>query len=108
LVSLYDIENYKFFLRLLKKGQSWLPGMSAGEAGQRYGKGIRSRPGKSGQIVFGPYASLDPGKYRLTAQLKIERGLRGIIGMLRPQLKPPVLCEVVAGEHCLAQRHFPA
>ena len=108
LVSLYDIENYKFFLRLLKKGQSWLPAMSAGEAGQRYGKGIRSRPGKSGQIVFGPHVSLAPGKYRLTAQLKMERGLRGIIGALRPHFKTPVLCEVVAGERCLAQRHFPA
>jgi glycosyltransferase involved in cell wall biosynthesis len=108
LVSLYDIQNYRFFLQLQKRGEPWLPAMSVGPAGLRFRKGIRSRPGKCGHMVFGPYFSLPPGKYRLTAQLKIERGMQGILSLLRPHFKPSVRCEVVVGERCLVQRHLSA
>jgi hypothetical protein len=54
------------------KQQDLLPLFAIGDAGKRQDGGIIAVPGKAGHVVYGPYLSLDPGRYLLT--LAFETG----------------------------------
>jgi glycosyltransferase involved in cell wall biosynthesis len=43
----------------------WLPAMKIGGAGERSGAGVSAKPGDTGYLVYGPYASLHAGDYRV-------------------------------------------
>lgn len=81
----------------------WLPRMLVGPAGRRTGGGIAARPGEAGHLVYGPYARLGAGSYRVR--------LRWIAGPPPAHLRrdqPAATIEAVCGDGTayLAQRQL--
>jgi hypothetical protein len=83
----------------------WLPIVSVGSAGERGAAGISAKPDHSGHIIFGPYARLGPGSYRV--QLRCSSAQSSAVV---PGGRPAAVIEAVAhhGRHYLAQHELSA
>jgi hypothetical protein len=81
----------------------WLPVMTVGPAGERGRAGVCGTPGQTGHLVYGPYAKLGTGDYRLRVCWSTGRPLQTI-----PLGQPVATIEVVSGsgEIYLAQRQL--
>jgi hypothetical protein len=72
----------------------WLPVMQLGDAGELVDGVVRSRPGKQGHIVYGPYFQLTPGEYHIRVCMDIG------------QLSRPPSRQIARVEAVLAQRIY--
>ena len=109
LVSLYDIQNYRYFLSHIlgmEPELTWLSRMTVGQVGERHGNIIRAKRGRAGDFAFGPYLTLPVGSYRLSVELKARPGLGGRLRALRSWRKTEVTCEIVSGNFVLAKQSY--
>jgi hypothetical protein len=89
--------------------QNWLENSQVGVAGERVESGITSILGKRGHVVYGPYASLSKGCYRVEFELESESEvpLSGLDEVLSKADRGDalVLLDVVSlqGKHVFAQ-----
>jgi glycosyltransferase involved in cell wall biosynthesis len=109
LVSLYDIQNYRYFLSHIlgmEPELTWLSRMTVGPAGERQGDFIRVKRGRAADIAFGPYLSLPTGTYRLHVELKARSGLGERLRVLRSWRKTEITCEIISGSFVLARQSY--
>ena len=81
----------------------WLPLMQVGRAGERSKAEICARPGQTGHLVYGPYARLAAGDYRVRMCWTAGRPVRSA-----PRDQPIATIEAVSryGKSYLAQREL--
>lgn len=109
LMSLYDIQNYRYFLSQIlgmDPELTWLSRMTVGKAGERQGDFIRVKRGKAGHFAFGPYFSLPAGSYRLRVELKARSRLRERLRALCSRRNTEVRCEIVSGDFSLGKKVY--
>jgi len=81
----------------------WLPVMRVGHAGERNHAGVCAKPGHTGHLVYGPYARLGAGDYRVRVCWSAGRPLRTV-----QRDQPIATIEAVSryGKTYLAQREL--
>jgi hypothetical protein len=77
----------------LPRSMDWLPLQFLGEAGWRDRAVVRSKPERSGFVLFGPYYSLPPGQYQL--RMEFERYERPSVGPGDPALAMEIVTDEV-------------
>jgi hypothetical protein len=59
-----------------RRDLNWLHAQSVGDAGERVGEVVRSRPGRIGYVTYGPYWRLPKGQYRCRVKYRAEASPR--------------------------------
>jgi len=82
---------------------NWLDRQLVGMAGLRQRGEVHILRGQPGHVIYGPFVTLLPGRYRATVAIRIEEATEIAC---RKEVSPLVI-EVVSKENFLAQREIP-